>query len=179
MTSRIIFSGFGGQGVLLMGYVLSYGSMAKGLNVSFLPAYGSEVRGGTANCTVIVSEEEIVSPVAAEVEALVAMNPPSVDRFHNRLAKGGLLLLNSSLIKSDFSARDDLVILKVPIIELAKEIGGDRAANMVMIGALAAKSGLLNRAETIAGMKAALKGKDKSFAINEKCINQGFSYIGY
>lgn len=176
MIKSTLFAGFGGQGVLLMGYVLSNGAMLKDLNVTYFPSYGAEMRGGTANCTVTVSDQRIASPVASRPDNLVAMNPPSLERFEPSVADGGLVVVNSSLIKGA-KVRDDLKLIEVPTVELALEVGSDRAANMVMIGALAAATGLLNEEETGKGMQAALKGKDKFFELNRKGIARGFSFI--
>ena len=99
MITRTLFAGFGGQGVLLMGYVLSHGAMHKGLNVTYFPAYGAEMRGGTANCTVTLSEEKIASPVASNPDILVAMNFPSLEKFEPTVDKQGLLVPNSSLFE--------------------------------------------------------------------------------
>jgi len=176
MTTRTIFAGFGGQGVLLMGYVLSHGAMHKGLNITYLPAYGAEMRGGTANCTVTVSEEEIASPVASEPDILVAMNYPSLAKFEPMLKKGGLVMLNDSLIKES-PARSDLEVLRVPLVDLAREVGSDRAANMVMVGAFAARTGLLDLDEAAMGMEKALKGKEKFFPLNRAGIERGFRFI--
>ena len=174
MIRSTIFAGHGGQGVMLMGYVLSHAAMAKGLNVTYIPAYGPEMRGGTANCTVMVSDQKIDSPVTDEPDLVVAMNPPSLEKFCPMLIKGGVALLNSSLIKEP-PARQDIDTLMVPSLELAREAGSERGANMVVIGAFAACSGLLSLDETIVGMKRALKGKDKFFPLNEKALALGFS----
>ena len=176
MIVRTVFSGFGGQGVLLMGYVLSHGAMLKGLNVTYFPAYGAEMRGGTANCTVTVSDKKIASPVASNPDILVAMNLPSLDKFGPKVVENGLVFLNSSLIEEE-PPRDDVQVIKVPTLELAREVGSERAANMVMIGAVCAKTGLLTLQETIEGMKAALKGKEKFFDLNQKGIERGFAFI--
>jgi len=176
MTKRTIFSGFGGQGVLLMGYVLSHGAMLKGLNVTYFPAYGAEMRGGTANCTVTISDKKIASPVASNPDILVAMNLPSLDKFGPKVIEGGLVFLNSSMIEEE-PQRNDVQAVKVPTLELANEVGSDRAANMVMIGAVCAKTGLLTLQETIEGMKSALKGKERFFEINQRGIERGFAFI--
>jgi len=176
MTTRTIFAGFGGQGVLLMGYVLSHGAMLKGLNVTYYPAYGAEMRGGTANCTVTLSDRKIASPVASEPEILVAMNFPSLEKFEPTVAKKGLILVNASLIPEQVQ-RQDVEVVRVPTVELAREAGSDRAANMVMIGALCAKTGLLSSDETVHGMQAALKGKEKFFPLNQKGIERGFAFV--
>lgn len=177
MIHRTTFAGFGGQGVLLMGYILSHGAMLKGLNVTYFPAYGAEMRGGTANCTVTLSDRKIASPVASNPDVLVAMNYPSLEKFEPTVAKKGLLLLNSSLFE-ERGSRDDVEVLQIPTLKLAKEIGSDRAANMVMVGALCAKTGLLSMEEAFYGMRAALKGKEKFFELNQKGIQRGFAFIG-
>lgn len=176
MIFSATFAGFGGQGVLLMGYILSHGAMLKGLNVTYFPAYGAEMRGGTANCTVTLSDRKIASPVASNPDVLVAMNYPSLEKFESTVAQNGLILLNSSLIEGR-GTRSDVEVIQVPTLELAKEAGSERATNMVMIGALSAKKGLLSMEETFHGMQAALKGKDKFFPLNRKGIERGFSFI--
>ena len=122
MLIKTIFAGFGGQGVLSMGLSLAQAAMVEGKNVTYLPAYGVEVRGGTANCTVAISDEEIASPVASSPEYIVAMNQPSLDRFQNQLASGGLFFINSSLIKVEIS-RGDIEIVEVPASGIAEELG--------------------------------------------------------
>jgi 2-oxoglutarate ferredoxin oxidoreductase subunit gamma len=176
MTTATTFAGFGGQGVLLMGYVLSHGAMLKGLNVTYFPAYGTEMRGGTANCTVIISDRKIASPVTSQPDILVAMNYPSLVKFEPSLREGGLVFINSSLIDAHVE-REDIIPIPVPIGELARELGSDRLANMVMIGAIMAKTGLLSREETEVGMAAALKGKEKSFPTNRIALERGAEYI--
>ncbi|MBN2124851.1 MAG: 2-oxoacid:acceptor oxidoreductase family protein [Deltaproteobacteria bacterium] len=176
MISRTTFAGFGGQGVLLMGYILSHGAMLKGLNVTYFPSYGAEMRGGTANCTVTLSDRKIASPVVSSPDILVAMNYPSLEKFEATVVQNGLILLNSSLIEG-LGARSDVEVIQVPTLELARETGSERATNMVMIGALCAKKGLLTLEETFHGMQAALKGKDKFFPMNRKGIERGFVFI--
>jgi len=176
MIKRTLFAGFGGQGVLLMGYVLSHGAMHRGLNVTYFPSYGAEMRGGTANCTVTLSDKKIASPVASSPDILVAMNYPSLEKFEQTVAKGGLILLNTSLITEKVT-RKDVEVINVPTLDLAREAGSDRAINMVMIGALCAKSGLLPLEDTVKGMEAALKGKEKFFPLNRKGIERGFDFI--
>ena len=175
MITRTVFSGFGGQGVLLMGYVLSHGAMAKGLNVTYFPSYGAEMRGGTANCTVTLSDKKVASPVASNPDILVAMNFPSLEKFGSTVIDQGLVFLNSSLIE-EIPTRTDVELVRVPILELAKEVGSERTANMVMIGVVCAKAGLLTAEETVTGMRAALKGREKLFKINEKGIERGFAF---
>jgi 2-oxoglutarate ferredoxin oxidoreductase subunit gamma len=175
MIYRTQFAGFGGQGVLLMGYVLSHGAMNKDLNVTYYPSYGAEMRGGTANCTVTLSDKPIASPVASNVDCLVAMNYPSLAKFEPAVTSGGLAVLNADLIEGGLD-RDDLEVLKVPCVELAREVGSERAANMIMIGAVSARMGILAADDVVYGMKMALKGKDKFFELNQKAIERGAGF---
>jgi 2-oxoglutarate ferredoxin oxidoreductase subunit gamma len=176
MIKRTTFAGFGGQGVLLMGYVLSHGAMHKGLNVTYFPSYGAEMRGGTANCTVTLSDKKIASPVASNPDIVVAMNFPSLQKFEPTVVKGGMVFLNASLFEEKPS-RTDIEVVSVPTLELAKEAGSERGGNMVMIGTVCAKTGMLTLDETIKGMHAALKGKEKFFGQNQKAIERGFAFI--
>ena len=176
MIVRTTFSGFGGQGVLLMGYILSHGAMLSGLYVTYFPSYGAEMRGGTANCTVTLSDKKIASPVASKVDILVAMNYPSLEKFEKSVIEQGLVFLNTSLIDVA-PERTDVDVIKVPTLELAREVGSDRAINMVMIGAVCAKSKLLTMEQTFKGMEASLKGKEKFFDLNRKGIERGFTFI--
>jgi len=118
MITRTTFAGFGGQGVLLMGYILSHGAMLKGLNVTYFPSYGAEMRGGTANCTVTLSDRKIASPVASHPDFLVAMNFPSLEKFEPLVIAKGLIFINASLIEENPS-RTDVEVLRVPTLELA------------------------------------------------------------
>jgi len=173
MLIKTVFAGFGGQGVLSMGLSLAQGAMVEGKNVTYLPAYGVEVRGGTANCTVAISDEEIASPVASSPEYIVVMNRPSLDRFQNEIASGGLLFMNSSLIEAEIS-RGDIEIVEVPASGIAEELGSPKSANMVMLGALAKRSNLVSIATLIAGLKDTLKNKEKLIAINKKALMVGY-----
>lgn len=176
MITRTTFSGFGGQGVLLMGYVLSHGAMHKGLNVTYFPSYGAEMRGGTANCTVTLSDKKIASPVASNPDILVAMNFPSLAKFEASVVEGGTVFLNASLF-NEKPSRTDIETVSVSTLELAQEAGSERGGNMVMIGTVCAKTGLLSLDETIKGMQASLKGKEKFFDLNQKAIERGFAFV--
>ena len=156
-----------------MGLSLAQGAMVEGKNVTYLPAYGVEVRGGTANCTVAISDEEIASPVASSPEYIVVINQPSLDRFQNEIASGGLLFMNSSLIEAEIS-RGDIEIVEVPASGIAEELGSPKSANMVMLGALAKRSNLVSIATLITGLKDTLKNKEKLIAINKKALMAGY-----
>ncbi|MFV0423998.1 MAG: 2-oxoacid:acceptor oxidoreductase family protein [Bacilli bacterium] len=136
MIEKVICSGFGGQGVLSLGQILSLVNMHNGKHVTWIPAYGAEMRGGTANCSVIYSDELIGSPlINNDISILVAMNQPSVDKFVDRVIKGGLVIVNSSVIKNKIE-RDDLEVYYVDATDIATEIGSAKFQNMVMLGAL-------------------------------------------
>lgn len=136
MTTEIIFAGFGGQGVILAGKILTLAGMSENKNVSHIPSYGAEMRGGTANCSVIVSDEEVASPVIEHPDVVVALNKPSMTKFEPLLKKGGLLIYNSSLIDI-LPQRSDIKTLALPANEIAAECNNARGANMVVLGCLA------------------------------------------
>jgi len=134
MQNDVVMAGFGGQGILLIGKMLAYAGMQEGKEVSWLPSYGPEMRGGTANCTVVISDRPVGSPVIQSPNAVVAMNLPSLEKFEPDVRPGGLLLINTSLINRQ-STREDLAIIEVPANEIANELGNRRGANMVALGA--------------------------------------------
>lgn len=173
MLIKTIFAGFGGQGVLSMGLNLAQAAMLEGKYITYLPSYGAEMRGGTANCTVAVSDEEIASPVASSPEFIVAMNQPSLIRFQNQIESGGLFFVNSSLIEAEIS-RGDIDIVKVPANSIAEELGSPRSANMVMMGAFTKKSNLASLSSVIEALKDTLKNKQKLIAINKKALQAGY-----
>lgn len=137
MQTEIIIAGFGGQGVLFAGQVLAYAAMDSGKEVTWIPSYGPEMRGGTANCTVIISDEEIGSPLVRNPKAVIALNLPSADKYEPLMAEDGVLVGNRSLINREFS-REDITSVLIPANEIAEAIGDKRLTNMVMLGALLA-----------------------------------------
>ncbi len=139
MLEQNLFAGFGGQGVLLMGQLLAYAGMLEDKNVSWLPAYGPEMRGGTANCSVNISDEPIGSPVVSKATTVVAMNLPSLVKFEPAVQKDGYLFINSSIIERK-AERDDVQAYYVPCNEIAEELGNAKVANMVMLGAYIGKT---------------------------------------
>jgi 2-oxoglutarate ferredoxin oxidoreductase subunit gamma len=143
MHIKTVFSGFGGQGVIMMGYLLAVAGMYEEKNVTCLPSYGAEVRGGTANCTVVISTEEIASPVASEPDFAVLMNNPSLSRFQNQVQSGATMFLNSSMIESR-PVRGDLEIVEIPANDLAKKFPGNKVANIIMLGAFIKRSDLVS-----------------------------------
>lgn len=132
---EIVIAGFGGQGVLFLGEVLARAAMREGREVTWLPAYGPEQRGGTANCTVVMSDDPIGSPVVADPSILIVFNRPSLDRFEHQVRRGGLIVYDSTMI-GRAPSRDDLTPVPVPATEIANSLGSPRAANVVLLGAL-------------------------------------------
>jgi 2-oxoglutarate ferredoxin oxidoreductase subunit gamma len=178
MTLEVFFAGFGGQGVMLMGQLLSYSGMYEGKNVTYFPAYGAEMRGGTANCSVVVSDEVIGSPVIAEPDVVVAMNRPSLDKFEKTIKPGGTLYYNSSLIDVK-PKRTDIKTIAIPANEIATELGNSRVANMVVIGAIL-KSTSVVHIDTVMKVlqEKVLTGKKKDLVdINRKAIEKGMELV--
>ena len=148
----LIAAGFGGQGLLMLGQLVAYCGMAEGRNVSWLPSYGPEMRGGTANCSVIVSDDEIGAPVVMEADAVIVMNQPSLTKFKDAVKPGGFLLYNSDLIKLG-DVRPDIKVITIPANTIAAEAGSDRAANIVMLGALVKASGIIGDKSCVEAIK--------------------------
>ncbi len=142
MHEEIVIAGFGGQGVLFAGQLLAYAAVAEGRHVTWIPSYGPEMRGGTAHCTVIISDEEIGSPIVRQPSAALVFNPPSMSRYEGLVKPGGVLVVDSSLI-TDRSERTDIREIDIPAKEIANELGFPQIANMVMAGALAAATGVV------------------------------------
>jgi len=177
LLTKTIISGSGGQGVLSMGSTLATAAMLEGKYVTYLPSYGVEVRGGTANCAVAVSDEEIASPVASSPEVVIAMNQPSFVRFQGALQSGGLLCANSSLVHTD-SARSDIEIIAVPTSELAEQLGSIRVANMIMLGALVRASSMISYDTMVENLAEILgKGRAKLLDLNKRALAVGHDYV--
>ncbi|MHB9143769.1 MAG: 2-oxoacid:acceptor oxidoreductase family protein [Symbiobacteriia bacterium] len=140
---EILIAGFGGQGIMSLGQLLTYAGMAEGKQVSWMPSYGPEQRGGAANCSVVLADgEEIGSPIVAEPDVAIIMNGPSLDKFEATVRKGGYLVVNSSLM-SRSPTRTDITVLEVPATELANEMGNARIAGMITLGATVGLTGML------------------------------------
>ena len=139
----VIVAGFGGQGVMLIGTLLAYAAMEDGQNVTYLPVYGPEMRGGTANCTVVISTEDIGSPIIHFPRTLIAMNRPSLDKFQPRVQDGGIIVVNSSLVDMALADAGRVQAVGVPANEIADSLGNTRMANMVAIGAYVQLTGVV------------------------------------
>ena len=135
MTTQILFAGFGGQGILFAGKFLAYKGLMEEKQLSWLPSYGPEMRGGTANCSVIISDEPVGSPIVSEPDVLVAMNLPSLDKYEDAVVPGGMILVDSTLIERKVK-RDDVKVFYIPATRLAGELGTPTLANMIITGKL-------------------------------------------
>ncbi len=176
MLIKAVFSGFGGQGVIMMGYLFAMAGMYEEKNVTCLPSYGAEVRGGTANCTVVISSEEIASPVASEPEYAILMNHPSLFRFQNQVQSGGTLFLNSSMIESR-PVRGDLEVFEIPLNDLAKQLHNDKVLNMIMLGAFIKKSGLVSLETMVRVLKDTFGNRPAIFKANKSALQLGYDYL--
>lgn len=173
----MILAGFGGQGVMSMGQLIAYSGMIEGKEVSWMPSYGPEMRGGTANCTVVVSEEAIGSPVVVEPQVVVAMNLPSLDKFESMVKPGGVLIINSSLINRTCE-RDDITVIEVPANEIANELGNGKVANMVILGTLIAQTKVVTQQSVIESLKKVLpEHRHNLIPMNESALNKGAGFV--
>jgi len=173
MEQRILVAGFGGQGVLLIGNILCHAGMEEGKNVSWLPSYGPEMRGGTASCSVTLSESEIGSPIVTIPNICIVMNQPSFDKYLGTVQQGGKLFVNTSLIQMG-QTRSDIEIYDVPTTDVAKEVGNLRTANMAMLGAVVAKTGIVELKSVMAALEEAFGERRKHLLpINEQAMVLG------
>jgi 2-oxoglutarate ferredoxin oxidoreductase subunit gamma len=178
MERSVIIAGFGGQGVILAGKILAQAGMDHGLEVTWLPSYGPEMRGGTANCTVVLSDDTVGSPIIDEPTALIAMNRPSLDKFEPTLAAGGTLVVNSSLIDRE-AERDDLTAHYVPVNDLAASLGNPRTINMIALGAYlkATESVPLEIAQQAMAETLEASGKGKLIDVNRRALEEGHNAV--
>lgn len=161
MIEETLIAGFGGQGVLLSGKLLAHAALAAGFETTWFPSYGPEMRGGTANCTVIFGDEEIGSPIASAYDTIIVMNQPSLERFECKVRSSGRLLVNASMVPTE-ATRTDIDVYRLGAVEIAEELGDARAANVVMLGAYAALIGNLpfDDLERVIAETFASKGSD-------------------
>jgi len=177
MLVKTIFSGFGGQGVLMMGISLANSAMNEGYQVTYLPAYGAEMRGGTANCTVAVSDDDIASPVSSEPNYLIVMNAPSLFSFQNKVSADGTVFINSSIIDARPN-RQDVNTICVPCADMAQKLGNSRVANIIMMGAFIRKSAVVSPEIYLKSLETIMGSRKKALAeINRKAFAAGFDYI--
>ena len=176
MTHEIIMAGFGGQGVMLIGQLLTYAGMIDGKHVSWIPSYGPEMRGGTANCAVIVSDEPVGSPLVSEPSAVIAMNLPSLDKFEPSLQPGGVLIINKSLINRT-ARRTDIKAYDVAANDVAAALGNTKVANMVALGALVAATNVVSVTSINKAFTKMFAKRPELFEINEKAIRSGMESV--
>lgn len=176
MHEELIIAGFGGQGVLSIGQLVAYAALAEDKHVLWMPAYGPETRGGFANCTVMVSDSELYSPISERPSSVIVMNLPSLDKFERSVAEDGLIVVNKSLVNRDVF-RGDIDKIVIPATEMATELGNVKAANMVALGAYLAKKGTVS-IDTVKGLfPKVFKGKEKIIPLNEKALDAGAGFV--
>ena len=172
MQSEVMFAGFGGQGILLIGKVLAHAAMEEGYEVAWIPSYGPEMRGGTAYCTVVISDRPIGSPIIKNPLHLVAMNGPSLEKFAPTVKPNGIVFVNSSLIS--FGAdRDDVDELRVDVVDIAKDLGSVKAANIVALSAFVARSGIVPLETLKACVQEEFSRKPKLIPLNMDAVDAG------
>jgi 2-oxoglutarate ferredoxin oxidoreductase subunit gamma len=177
MLEEVIIAGFGGQGVMLMGRLLAYAGMLEGRKVAWMPSYGPEMRGGTANCTVIISSEEIASPIVPHPKSIIVMNTPSLDKFEPTVQKDGLIIINKSLIDQK-AKRDDVGVVRVPANDIANKLGNLKVANMVILGSYIKNSGTVKMKTIFKTLEKTLTGhKQKLIAINKLALEEGAKLV--
>ena len=176
MQNETIIAGFGGQGVLFTGKVMAYAALESGLEVTWFPSYGPEMRGGTANCTVVISDQEIGSPQVKSPRAAIVMNQPSLDKYEDLVRPGGYLAVNTSLMNRPVK-RDDITVIEIPASEIAEELGNIRFANIVILGSLFSKANFLDLESIEKGLKKGLGNKKKKLLeANLEALKKGTSF---
>jgi len=176
MMKEILIAGFGGQGIMLMGQLIAYGAIYDGLEVSFFPSYGPEMRGGTANCTVVLSDERIGSPIRNRFTLLMAMNQASLDKFEERVRSGGVVAYNESLI-SDPPKRSDVGVLPIPANRIASDIGNLQTANMAAVGGLIPTLEISFEALSKGLFRVLPEYRHTLIPINEEAIRRGMAAV--
>ena len=174
-TFSSIIAGFGGQGSLLMGKIMAYAGMLEGKEVSWCPSYGPEMRGGTSNCSVIYSAEEIAAPVIDHPDILIAFNEPSLDKFEGSVVKGGIIIVNSDIVHKH-TTRDDVTFIEIPVDSLAAEIN-KRGANVYMLGALLPVFKDITLESAIGAVEHVFESKPKVIPSNIECLKAGKAYM--
>lgn len=179
MNIGIICSGFGGQGVLTTGLLMAYAFHHNGKNITWYPSYGSEMRGGTANCMVKASDTDIASPYVKRIDILVTLNEPAIAKFEKQVVPGGFLFVNSSLVDENRCYRDDITVVKVDTEKLAEQAGNSKGANIAMIGAVLKKTAVLTFDEYNDAMTKYFtdKGKEKFNSLNTAALKAGYDSI--
>ncbi len=177
MQTEVVIAGFGGQGVLFAGQILAYAAMEVGREVTWIPSYGPEMRGGTANCTVVIADEEIGSPLVRNPQGVIAMNLPSLDKYESLLIPNGTLIVNASLVNRTLE-RDDVNSFFIPANEIAEDIGEKRMTNMVLLGALVTSLPVLPINAIAHSLKTHLPERHKRMLpLNLKALEAGAAFV--
>lgn len=177
MIEEMIIAGFGGQGVMSMGQLLAYAGMIEGRGVSWLPSYGPEQRGGTANCTVVISDGQVGSPVVTQPSTAIVLNNPSFDKFEPRIRPGGLLIVNTSLVDRD-SKRQDIEVIGIKATELAHELGNPKVANMILLGAFLESTKVVTFESVIQSLAKVLSAeKEHLIELNRTALQKGAASV--
>lgn len=175
LYANVIMAGFGGQGLMFIGKLLAYSGMKSGKHVTWIPSYGPEMRGGTANCTVVISDAEIGSPVITSPQALIIMNNPSLEAFEPRVQSHGTMFLNSSLVNQK-TTRNDIESINIPANDIALELGEGKAANMVMLGAYISRTKVVTKDSIYEGLKEFFGEKNRFLEVNKRAFEEGMAY---
>ena len=177
MTKEILIAGFGGQGVLFAGKLLAHIGLHENKQLSWLPSYGPEMRGGTANCSVIISDEPVGSPIVTKPDILIAMNLPSLDKYENDVVPGGVIIVDSSLVTRKV-IRDDVTVFYIPATSMANEINAPTLANMIIIGKLIKETNVVSYSEIDNVLAKIVSARHQNLLeINKKAIDAGYNYI--
>ncbi len=173
MLQEVLIAGFGGQGVLSTGQLLAYAGMIENKQVAWIPSYGPEMRGGTANCGITISDEPISSPLVTEPTTLIVMNRPSLDKFEKSVVPGGLILINSSLVDQKVT-RQDLQVLEIPANRIAEELGNTKVANNIILGVLIELTGIVSLEAVVESLKKVLPARRHNLIpVNQQAIEKG------
>ena len=175
-NAQILIAGFGGQGILFAGKFLAYQALSEGRQLSWLPSYGPEMRGGTANCSVIISDEPVGSPIVTDPDVLVCMNLPSLDKYENAVKAGGIIISDSSLISRKVE-REDVKAFYIPATQMANEAGMSSLANMIMMGKLIRETAIIDFDGVEQTMEGLVSARHKDMlALNIKALRMGYEY---
>jgi 2-oxoglutarate ferredoxin oxidoreductase subunit gamma len=174
METTILVAGFGGQGILLLGQLLGYSATKAGLNATYFPAYGPEQRGGTASCSVVISDIQIGSPIVNMADTLIILNEPSLVKFMPRVNSGGTILLNSSLIQLEVQNKD-VKVIKVPATDIGIKLGSDKIANMAMLGAYISVAGIFTEEQVKRTIMEKLAKKPEMLEMNLAAFKAGLN----
>ncbi len=176
MKKSFVFSGSGGQGIMSAGMMMAHAAIDMEKHATFLPEYGPEQRGGSAKCTVIISDDEIVSPLTKKCDNLVAMNEQAYNKFRDDIKEGGILVVNSSRITSEIN-RDDVKVIAVPVDDIALEVGNIKVANIVIIGALIGATEIVSKDIFVSSLEEKFKAKKPEILeMNMKALEKGIAF---